>query len=209
LGRVRVLLAENRPLTCFGVRRALEEHGFVVCAEAGDTELAVAAALRERPDVCLLDLHLPGGAVAATERIVSGAPETAVVVLADAGEGDLFEVICAGASGYAPADVDPHRLIDILTATLAGDVALPRTIVARFIDERRARGQRLALENGSAWRLTSRESEVLDLVHEGLATTEIAARLFVCGVTVRSHVCSIRKKLGLRDLTGAIGSLER
>lgn len=172
-------------------------------------ELAVAAALRERPDVCVLDLHLPGGAVTATERIVSGVPETAVIILADAGESDLFEAICAGASGYVPADVDPDRLIDILTATLTGTVALPRTVVARFVDERRARSQRFALENGGARRLTSRESDVLDLVREGLATAEIAARLFVSEVTVRSHVCSIRKKLGLRDLTGAIEVPER
>jgi two-component system NarL family response regulator len=210
LGRVRVLLAENRPLTCFGVRRALEEQGFVVCAEARDMESAVAATLRERPDVCVLDLHLPGGAVAATERIVAGAPETAVLVLADGDEGQLFEAICAGASGYVPTDADPDRLTDILTATLSGDVALPRTVVARFIDERRARSQRLTLENsGGARRLTGRESDVLDLVREGLATAEIAARLFVSEVTVRSHVCSIRKKLGLRDLTAAIASPER
>jgi DNA-binding NarL/FixJ family response regulator len=206
----RVLVADDHALTRFALRRALEDGGFVVCAEVGSAADAVEAALRERPDVCLLDLHMPGS-IEAIETIASRFEETAVVVVTVArSDPDLFEAMCAGAVGYIPQDTDAERIPLALEAVLQGDIALPRAVVKKLVEEFRARRERRRLpmiENGRS--LTEREWEVLEHLREGLSTAEIASRLFISQVTVRTHVCSIVKKLSVSDRSAAVRLLEQ
>jgi DNA-binding NarL/FixJ family response regulator len=184
------------------VRAALEEGGFAVCAEAGDAAEAVEAAMREQPDICLLDIHMPGSGIRATAEISSKLPRVAVVMLTFSGaESDLFDALRAGASGYLLKDIDPERLPQALRSVLEGQAALPRALVAQLIEEfrgrERHRGIPLLKERGE--KLTSREWEVLELMRQGLPTAEIAERLFVSKVTVRGHVASILRKLRVPD----------
>jgi DNA-binding NarL/FixJ family response regulator len=209
--RTRVLVADDHPATRAGVRAALEAAGFEVCCEAADAERAVEGALRERPDVCLLDINMPGNGIAAAGRIRRQLPETAVVMLTVSSEDeDLFDALRAGASGYLLKDIDPARLPHALRGVLDGEAALPRTLVARVLEEFRGRGDRkLTLRGRRTATLTAREWDVLELMREGLSTAAIAERLFVEPVTVRTHVSAILRKLQVADRKSALKLLER
>ena len=201
---VRVVIADDHVPLRAGVRSALEEGGFVVCAEASSGPAAVAAALRERPDVCLLDIHMPGGGIEAAAEIAAAVPETTVIMLTvSRSDADLFDALQAGARGYLLKDMDPGRLPDALRSALAGEAALPRALVAKLVDEFRGRGRKglFGLPRRRPDDLTSREWEVLDCMSEGLSTRQIAERLFLSDVTVRRHVSAILRKLrvGSRD----------
>ena len=114
----------------------LEEHGFDVCVEAANAADSVAAAERERPDVCVLDVHMPGDGIAAAAEIAARFPEIAVVMLTVSDSDDhLFAALRAGAQGYLLKDMDPDRLPLALEGVLAGEAALPRALVARVLDE--------------------------------------------------------------------------
>jgi DNA-binding NarL/FixJ family response regulator len=183
------------------VRQALEAHGFVVCVEVANAADSVAAAERERPDVCVLDVQMPGGGIAAAAEIAARFPEIAVVMLTVSDSDDhLFAALRAGAQGYLLKDMDPDRLPLALEGVLAGEAALPRALVARVLDEFRARRRRRRLlPGGRGATLTDREWETLELLAAGLSTAETAERLLVAPVTVRRHAGSIVKKLDVPD----------
>jgi two-component system nitrate/nitrite response regulator NarL len=201
--RLRVLIADHSPALRAGVRMSLESSECVVCAEAEDAIAALEAALRDRPDVCLVDASLPGGAIAVVEEISWKLPDCRVVVFGDSRDAvDVLEALRAGASGYLLKDIDLAPLPTTLQRVLAGEAALPRALVGRLIESlhERERRRRLAVRHD----LTNREIEVLELLAEKLTTAEIARRLFVAKVTVRTHVASILKKLGAADRQAAI-----
>jgi DNA-binding NarL/FixJ family response regulator len=209
---IRVLIADDHPPTRAGVRAALEKGTFAVCAEAADASGAIEAARRERPDVCLLDIHMPGDGIRAAEVISRELPETAVVMLTvSRTDEDLFDALRAGASGYLLKDIDPARLPLALHGVLEGEAALPRRLVALLIEEfrERRRRRRIPLVGRRSVELTDREWEVLDLMREGLSTEEIAARLFISPVTVRTHVSAILRKLQVPNRDAAVELLDR
>ena len=203
---LRITLADDHPPTRAGVRRALETAGWIVCGEGQDAKSAIALAEEHRPDVALLDIHMPGGGVTAAERISALLPNTAVVMLTvSRNDADLFSALRAGASGYLLKDIDPDRLPMALEGVLRGEAALPRNLVARLMEEFRGRGRRrMTLPNRQAVALTSREWEVLELMGEGRRTSEIAERLQVSAVTVRTHVSAILRKLHVKDRAEAV-----
>jgi DNA-binding NarL/FixJ family response regulator len=199
----RVLLADDHNPTREEVRFALEQdERFEVCAEAADAPAAVKAAVSERPDVCLLDIHMPGSGVAAAWEIHARLPQAKIVMLTVSREDqDLFASLRAGASGYLLKDIDPRTLPRALQSVLDGEVALPRALVGRVIEEFRDRGarRRQALAHGRERELTSREWEVLDLLRHELSTAQIAKRLVLSPVTVRTHINAIVRKLEVQD----------
>ena len=181
--------------------------GFDVCAEADDAHGAVTAVLRERPDLCLLDVNMPGGGIRAAGEIARQLPGCPVVMLTvSRSDTDLFDSLHAGAAGYLLKDTDPERLPHALRGVLAGEAAIPRSLVARVLDEVRTRGRRRRVPQLGARgvELTSREWEVLDLLAQELSTAEIAKRLFVSPVTVRRHISSILDKLRVGDRKSAV-----
>ena len=204
---LRVVVADDHPPTRAGVRGALEESGFEVVAEVGDARKAIDACVEHHPDVALLDIHMPGNGIAAAGEIGRKMPDVAIVMLtASRDDDDLFEALRAGASGYLLKDMDPDRLGVALRGVLSGEAALPRALVSRVLEEFRSRPRRrigLAGQSPTA-RLTSREVEVLDLLALGLSTEDIAGRLFVGKVTVRTHVANILKKLRVTDRDAAV-----
>jgi two-component system nitrate/nitrite response regulator NarL len=199
------VVATPQPPTSAGVRLALEREGFVVSAEEATGPDAVAAAFRERPDLCLLDVDLPGGGIDAAASIRADLPDTAVVMLgATLNDHDLFASLEAGASGYLLEETSPASLGRVLHGVLRGEAALPRELTARVIAEFYARAHGPTLVRRSAQDLTSREWEVLDCLWEGLSTRGIAKRLFVTQTTVRRHVGSILRKLDVPTRDAAV-----
>jgi DNA-binding NarL/FixJ family response regulator len=199
-GALRVLVADDHAPTRAGVRLALEEGGCEVCAEAATADAAIAAALEHRPDVCVVDLGMPGGGMRAVGEITAKLPNTPVVVLTVSSEADdLFDALTAGASSYLLKDMDPGRLPEAVRAAAAGEATLPGTLTARLIEEFRHRGGARSLHaaDGRSVELSRREWQVLELVADDVSTGDIARRLFLSPITVRRHVSNILRKLGV------------
>lgn len=210
--QISVLIADDHARTRAMVRGALERDvGFWVCAEAADADSAVLAAERAHPDVCLLDINMPGSGIATAARITAELPGTAVVMLTvSRQDDDLFDALRAGASGYLLKGLDEHSIPDALRRVIEGEATLPGSLVARLVEEFRDREyRRVAVPDGPTARLTGREWDVLELMRKGSTTTEIAERLFVSQTTVRSHVSTILRKLGVSSRQAAIDLLER
>jgi DNA-binding NarL/FixJ family response regulator len=197
----RVLLADDHPQMRDRVRQALEAGGFEVCAEAPNAVKAVEMALECRPDVVLLDIHMPGNGIRAAKEVTDQLPEAAVVMLTQSrDDADLFDALRAGASGYLLKDMDTDRLPDALRGVLAGEAAIPRTLVAQILDTfRTPKVRRFGRKSKAAQLLTAREWEVMELLSEGLSTDDVAARLFISPTTVRVHLSSVLRKLRVKD----------
>jgi DNA-binding NarL/FixJ family response regulator len=207
--RASVLIADNEAATRELVALVLRDHPeFRVCAEVGDAAAAVEAALRERPDVCLLDIRIPGDGVAATREITSRLRSTKVVIFSrSTEEGELFAVLQAGACGFLPKETDPDRLPAILRDVVSGrGAALPRRLVLRLVEEFNAETipLRRQLMTDSRTQLTGREWQVLQFLRRGFSTREIARHLFISEATVRSHSATLVRKLGVKDREAAI-----
>jgi DNA-binding NarL/FixJ family response regulator len=201
--RIRVVLADDHVPTRKEIRRALEEDPrFEIGGEAGDASGAVEAAIRERPDVCLLDINMPGGGIAAAWEITARLPQAKVVMLTvSTDDRDLFAALKAGAAGYLLKGMDPSELPRALAGVARGEAALAPSLVGRVITEFRDRSarRRTATADGAEAQLTSREWQVLELLRHDLTTSEIARRLVLSPVTVRTHVNSILRKLRVPD----------
>lgn len=208
----RVVLADDHAATRIGVRCILEADGFEVCGEAGTAEEAVAVARREEPDLCLVDVHMPGSGVSAAEVISRELPSTAVVMLTvSSADEDLFAALEAGARGYLLKDIDPDRLGPALRGAMSGQAAVPRELMTRVLDDyRRRRRRRLGLCNTAGVRveLTDREYEILDALRDGRSTKDIAADLVVSPVTVRRHISSLMHKLRVSDRAALLALIE-
>lgn len=177
---------------------ALETEDFKVVGEAADADSAYEAALKLRPDVCLLDIHMPGNGIEAARRIVGKLPGVSVVMLTvSRNNDDLFDSLKAGADGYLLKDIDPKQLPEALHAVLQGEAALPMSLIERLVEEFRDRSQRKRFSpfGRREVRLSDEEWKVLELLKEGLSTADIGDRLFISPGVVRSNVTSILTKL--------------
>jgi DNA-binding NarL/FixJ family response regulator len=209
---IRVLVADDHAPTRRDVRRIFDAHAqFEVCAEAADAVGAVTAAVASKPDVCLLDIRMPGGGIAAAWEISARLPHAKLVMLTvSRDDRDLFAALRAGAAGYVLKEDPASVLVSAVAAVLRGDGVLPPALTARVIQEFRSREprRRAVVRARTEPELTSREWEVLDLLRLGLTTAEIAHRLFVSQGTVRSHVAAILRKLRAPDRASAIRMFE-
>jgi len=189
-------------------REHLERRGFDVVGEAASVADAVDRALAHQPDLCLVDLQLPGGGLAAVAKIAKAAPQTAVVVLADSDDkADVLAVFERGASGYLLKDIGANELATSLKAAANGEPALPRALVPLLVSQvRRGNRRQLTLPTGAVV-LTARELDVGELLRDGHPTREIAARLGLSPVTVRRHVGLLMKKFGATDRAAVVETL--
>jgi DNA-binding NarL/FixJ family response regulator len=205
----RVLIADDHAPSREDIRRALErDERFSVCASVPDAAEAIQAAVRERPDVCLLDIRMPGDGLAATWEIAARLPQVKIVILTVSDDdADLFSALRAGADGYLLKTMNLQRLPNALEGVLSGEAAIPRTMVAHVVEQFRGREPRwrhTVADDGFGRRLTSREWEVLALLAQGLSTNEIAQRLMLSGSAVRVHISATVRKLGVPDRAAAI-----
>jgi len=202
---VRVVLADDHSRIRGRVREALEASGCEVCGEGASAADAVRLATEHRPDVALLDIHMPGSGIRAAREIAKALPQVTVVMLTQsAEEDDLFDSLRAGAAGYLLKDGDPATLADSLRGVLVGEAAMPPRLVARIIQEFSAPSRRpFVRKSSAAARLSAREWEVMELLAEGLSTEAVAGRLFLSPTTVRVHVSSVLRKLRVKDRQSA------
>jgi DNA-binding NarL/FixJ family response regulator len=180
-----------------------------VVGEGATADEAVELAVAHRPDVALLDIHMPGSGIHAARRITREAPRTVVVMLTQSGDDeDLFDSLRAGASGYLLKSGDPAQLPDALRSVLSGEAALSPSLVTRVIEEFRRPRSRLPRRSSAAARLSERELEVMQLLQEGLSTEEVAGRLYLSPTTVRVHVSTVLRKLRVKDRKSAFALLK-
>jgi two-component system nitrate/nitrite response regulator NarL len=153
---------------------------------------------------------MPGGAIDAAAEIRSRLPATEVVMLGAAvSDDDLFASLEVGASGFLFEGMNAARLGSALSGVLRGEAALPRALTARLIAEFRARAREPGLTRPGDRELTRREWEVLDCLREGLSSRSIAERLFISQTTVRRHVGSVLRKLGVSSRQAAVDLVAR
>ena len=206
--RIRIVIADDHAPTRAGIRGVLEADGFEVCGEAAGADAAVELALAERPAVCLLDINMPGGGIAAAGAISERLPETAIVMLTvSRDDADLFDALRAGAAGYLLKSEPPERIALFLRGVAHGEAALSGAVARRLLDRVREGGRMGGIPDEVAQKLSAREVEVLLLLDEHLGTDEIAARLYISEHTVRSHVKSLLRKLGVSSRRDALERL--
>ena len=206
----RVLIVDDHPLTREALSSLLGVHGFEVCGCASDGEQAIVEAARLRPDLVLLDLSMPGlDGLSALPRLREAAPEAEVVVLTASGtEENLLAAIRAGAAGYLLKTEPPERIAAFLDGVVNGEAALSGTVARRLLEQvRHGKGRGMGVPDSIAATLSARELEVLLLLDEHLGTDEIAKRLFISEHTVRSHVKSLLRKLGVSSRREALEAL--
>ena len=208
----RVLIVDDHPLTRSALAALLRQHGFDVVGEAGDGEAAIECAGELTPDLVVLDLSLPGmSGIDALPRLRDAAPEAEVVVLTASGtDENLLAAIRGGAAGYLLKSEPPERIVDFLRAVARGEAALSGAVARRLLETvRTTGGRRTGVPDSIAAALSAREVEILLLLDERLDTQEIAKRLFISEHTVRSHVKSLLRKLGVSSRKEAVDALER
>jgi DNA-binding NarL/FixJ family response regulator len=206
-----IVIADDHQVIRLGVRMALLRGGFHVVGEASDCHGAVGAVERERPDVCLLDIYMPGGGIQAAQKLAEVAPSTSVVMLTVSNDtDDVLASLRAGALGYLPKDTSPDRLPAALCGVLKGEAALPRALVGRVLQEFRSFASEAVADpvRVGEVKLTPRESEILRMLGSGRTTLEVADLLSLSPITVRRHISAGVAKLGVADRDAAIRAIE-
>ena len=195
---VSVMVVDDHPIWRDGVARDLTEHGFEVRATAPNADAAIRIAGAVRPDVVLMDLNLgDSSGVDATREITAALPDTRVLVLSASGEhSDVLEAVKAGASGYLVKSASARELVDAVHRTAQGDPVFTAGLAGLVLGEYRRMAD---APEGSAPRLTERETDVLRFVAKGLTSRQIAERLVLSHRTVENHVQSTLRKLQLHN----------
>jgi DNA-binding NarL/FixJ family response regulator len=205
----RILLVDDHPLTRDALASLLARGGFEVVGEAADGAEALELAERLQPDLILLDLSMPGvDGLTALPRLRTAAPGCEVVVLTASGtEENLLAAIRGGAAGYLLKSEPPERIVAFLRGVANGEAALSGEVARRLLEQVRAGGRLGGVPDRIAQVLSAREVEVLLLLDDHLSTDDIAKRLFISEHTVRSHVKSLLRKLGVSSRREALEQL--
>jgi DNA-binding NarL/FixJ family response regulator len=203
--RGSVLVADDHVPMRAAIRALLERGGLFVCAEVGDAAAAIDAAAHHHPDVCLIDIGMPGNGIAATAAITATVPATRVVMLTvSRDDSDLFRALQAGAVGYLVKDDGVRDLARALRLVIDGEALISGALLTRVLREFRLRRRPLLGGPARDRRLTRREWDVLECLAEDMTTTEIAEHLGIEEATVRTHVSTMLKKYRVATRQAAV-----
>jgi two-component system invasion response regulator UvrY len=192
---MRILIVDDHAIVVSGCRALLAAEPDIEMLEASDAESGEQVFLAEQPDVCILDINLPGvSGFELARRMLAHAP-SARIIMFSMNDDPVFAVraIETGAKGYVSKSGDPHDLVEAIREVGKGSVYLPSSI-ARSID---FAGRSLA--NGPLAKLTTREIEILRLLGAGKSLTEIAWMIQVSYKTIANSSSTMRQKLGVRS----------
>jgi len=198
---LRVVVADDHDLYRRGMQVVIGlEDDIMIVGEARNGAEVVDLAIELAPDVVLMDVRMPVlDGIAACRKITAAVPATKILMLTMSDdEGDLFEALRAGASGYLLKDQPAEEVASALRAVHAGHSMIPPSLAAQLIAEF-GRLSRRAQPATAGPHLTDRELEVLRLVARGCANKEIAKELFISENTVKNHVRNILEKLQLHS----------
>ena len=201
MAAIKLLLVDDQMLFRKGLRALLEsEDGFEVVGEASHGLEALDKARAFRPEVILMDVHMPiCDGIEATRLIKQEVPETKIIALSVSDEDDdLFGAIKAGAEGYLLKDLRPEELYERIQEVLRGETPVSPAVGGKLLREFQRRPWKESRDAPGA-ELTPREVEILQLVAEGLSNAEIAAKLYVVEGTVKNHLHNILEKLHLQN----------
>jgi DNA-binding NarL/FixJ family response regulator len=206
---ITIVLVEDHALTRTGLRTALEASGDVrVVAEAGDGITAEAVILRERPDVAIVDIGLPGrDGVALTRAVKAQAPDTHVVILTmHELDDEVLAALSAGADAYCVKSSDTSTVLDAVRIVAGGGAYFDPRIAHVVLRRLGAPAPQPSADSP----LTPRELDVLRLIADGIGNVEIAERLHIGLGTVKGHIRDILEKLSAADRTqAAVNALRR
>jgi DNA-binding NarL/FixJ family response regulator len=194
---IRIVVADDHPMFRAGVVASLAAQPDIeVVAEGSSATEAIRLVGEHGPDVCLLDIAMPGGGLTAAREICASSPQTRVVMLTvSEDEDDLLEAMKAGASGYVLKGAAASELAGVLRSVNAGEVYVAPGLAWGLLREMsRPKSAPAPLEE-----LSAREREVLELVAEGLSNQEIGARLHLAEKTIKHYMTSILGKLRVRS----------
>ncbi|QKW07939.1 response regulator transcription factor [Streptomyces sp. NA04227] len=204
-----ILVVDDQELIRAGLAALLRATpGFDPVLEAADGETALATTAREKPEVVLMDIGMPGmGGIVAAERILAldldPLPRVIVLTVFDRDE-YVYAALRAGCAGYLLKDTPADRLVHTISVIAGGEMLFAPSVTRRLIEAYAPQRTMPAEEHTALEQLTSREREVLLLVARGLCNEEIAAHLFVSEATVKSHLHRVMTKLDLRSRAQAV-----
>ncbi len=198
--RIRVLVADDHALVREGLIKLLElDPKIEIITEVGDGQGAINVARKEKPDVILMDVNMPGtNGIVATKVIKRELPDTKVIALTIYEDEEVVEMVKAGVSAYVLKDVAGSELIDTICRVMDGEVVIHPRVASRLVREL----TRPEKKTGEV-RLTRREIDVLDLLVKGNTNKEMADAMFISEKTVKNHLTSIFRKLNVKDRTQA------
>ena len=197
---MRIMLVDDHKLLRQSLKRQLEEFGHEVVADVADGNSAIAAALKNQPDIILMDISMAeGDGITACRSIMEADARQRVLMLTMHAEIDLIrKALKAGAVGYLTKDATFEEVLHALDLACNGDVIISPQFAQALLQEVDAQQ---AVQNSL---LSEREMEVLQLLSEGCSTPEIATNLFISQKTVKNHLASIYEKIDARDRTHAV-----
>ena len=204
---IRVLLADDHAVVRQGTRELLDrEPDIDVVAEARNGKEAVQKAIKERPDVVVMDFAMPElNGIEATRQIKAVAPGIAVLVLTAYDSNQyIFAFLEAGAAGYLLKDVQVDELVEAIKAVHAGESMLHPAIARKVIDRFAQPGEQTSIVHAAMDELTERELEVLRMAAKGLSNREIAQELTISVRTVQTHLTNVFNKMGVGSRTEAV-----
>lgn len=196
---IRLLIVEDDPMMQLGLEQSLAAYPqLLVVGQAEDGYLGVAAALRLKPDLVVMDIGLPRlDGIAATQQIKENLPGVRVVMLTShTTETEIIAALSSGADAYCIKGASVDRLLLAIDAAMEGATYLDPQIARKVVEHLRLPA---AMPAGSFGQLSARELEVLRLMVDGLSNPEIGARLFLSPNTVKTHVRGIMNKLAVDD----------
>jgi len=200
LDKIRVLIADDHAMVREGLRKLLELSGNIeIITEVGDGQGAINIARKEKPDVVLMDVNMPGtNGIIATRVIKREMPSIHVIALTIYEDEEVVDMVRAGVSAYVLKDVAGSELIDTINRVMQGEVVIHPRVANRLVREL-SRNEK----KKNDVRLTRRESDVLALLVKGHSNKEMAEAMFISEKTVKNHLTSIFRKLGVKDRTQA------
>ena len=204
---ISVLLADDQALVRGGFKLILDaQEDIEVVGEAANGRQAIEEAAKFHPDVVLMDVRMPElDGISATRTIVEEGLAARVLVLTTFDEDRIvYDAMKAGASGFLLKSAPPGQLVDAVRTVASGDALLAPSVTRRLVEDFVRRPPPGEERPEILASLTEREQEVLALIARGLSNAEIAAKLFLSGATVKTHVNRILSKLGLRDRVQAV-----